>query len=91
MTHPMARDEFEHLVAGDVLPTTIGNFKLRAARIIEDEQAKANPDNALILFACDAIRFAREHGNTWHTTLDTISEAIERRRAATSAGGAEHG
>jgi hypothetical protein len=73
MTHPMARDEFEGLVGGDRLMTTIGEFKQRAAVIIEEEQAKANPDNHLITFACDAIRLAREFGGFYRTTLDTVA------------------
>lgn len=81
MIHPMARDEFEHLAAGDRLETTIGNFKLRAARIIEAEQAKANPDNSLIAFACDAIRFAREHGTFWHNLLDSAAKRASDRPA----------
>jgi hypothetical protein len=84
MTHPMARDNFEHLVGGDMLTTTIGDFKLRAARIIEAEQAKANPDNYLIAFACDAIRFAREFGGFYHDTLDTLAakyaERLQKRK-----------
>lgn len=82
MTHPMARDEFEHLAAGDRLETTIGQFKLRAARIIEEEQAKASPDNALISFACDAIRFAREYGTFYHTILDSAADRMDRKRCA---------
>lgn len=58
----MARDEFEYLVLGDRCETTLSQFKLRAACIIQTEQARANPDNALISFACDAIRLAREYG-----------------------------
>lgn len=68
----MARDEFEHLVLGDRIETTIGQFKLRAASIIETEQARANPDNALISFACDAIRLAREYGGFYHGVLDRV-------------------
>jgi hypothetical protein len=75
----MARDEFSHLVSDAMMSTTIGFFKQRAAVIIEEEQAKPNPDNHLIQFACDAIRLAREYGSFWHTTLDTIE-----RRTSTS-------
>lgn len=49
------------LVAGDMLPTTLWQFTLRANRLLEDEQAKVSPDNALISFLCDAVRLAREH------------------------------
>lgn len=77
MNHPLARDEFEHLVAGDRLGTTIGQFKQRAAVIIEEEQAKANPDNHLISFACDAMRLAREFGGFYHTTLDTVASHFD--------------
>lgn len=84
MTHPMARDEFEHLVAGDMLPTTVGQFKQRAAVIIEEEQGNANPDNHLISFACDAIRLAREHGTFYHNTVDTLCDIFEKRRAKES-------
>lgn len=48
-------------VEGDMLPTTLAQFELRASRLLEDEQAKANPDNALIGFLCDAVRLAREN------------------------------
>jgi hypothetical protein len=81
MTHPMARDEFEGLVCGDRLETTIGQFKQRAAIIIEEQQARTNPDNHLIGFACDAIRLAREFGSFYHTALDSILAAVERRKA----------
>lgn len=54
-------DAFDGLVAGRRLETTISQFQCRAANILEAEQAKANPDNALIAFACDAIRLAREY------------------------------
>jgi hypothetical protein len=74
----MARDEFEHLVGGDRLMTTIGDFKLRAARIIEEEQARANPDNALLAFACDAIRLAREFGGFYHGALDAVASRLPR-------------
>jgi hypothetical protein len=90
MTHPLARDEFEGLVAGDRLEITIGQFKQRAAVIIEEEQAKTNPDNHLIAFACDAIRLAREFGGFYHTTLDTIVRKLDA-RASQADGGSEHG
>lgn len=57
----LAQDEYEGLVAGSRLETTVAQFKLRAAVIIQEEQAKPLPDNHLIAFACDAIRLAREH------------------------------
>lgn len=82
MTHPMARDEFEHLVAGDRLMTTIGQFKLRAACIIQEEQDKASPDNSLISFACDAIRLAREFGGFYHTTVDTVARHTDNTEVA---------
>lgn len=48
-------------VAGDTLPTTLAQFILRASRLLSDEQAKPNPDSALIAFLCDTVRLAREN------------------------------
>ena len=39
---------------------TFAQFTRRAGVLIEEEQAKPLPDNALIAFLCDAIRLARE-------------------------------
>lgn len=50
-----------NLVAGDTLPTTLAQFQLRANRLLQDEQEKPNPDNALVGFLCDAVRLAREN------------------------------
>gem|GEM_PF-4593649 len=56
MIHRLARDDYEGVVLGDHLPMPIGQFKRQAAVIIEEEQAKPNPDSALIEFACNAMR-----------------------------------
>lgn len=48
-------------VAGDSLPVPLWQFEQRANVLLSDEQAKANPDNALIGFICDAVRLAREN------------------------------
>jgi hypothetical protein len=48
-------------VAGDSLPTTLANFEHRATHWLGEEQARANPNNALIALLCDAVRLAREN------------------------------
>jgi hypothetical protein len=83
MTSPMAQDEYERLVAGDRLETTIAQFKQRASVILLEEQAKANPDNYLISFACDAIRLAREHC--------LVGRLVADRPGFTASGGADGG
>lgn len=86
-------DEFEGLVAGRVCLVTLGDFKLRAARIIEDEQAKASPDNALIDFACNAVRLAREYGDAFGDKvheLRTINATLLAKIASSSSAGDKH-
>jgi hypothetical protein len=56
----VSMDEFEHVVAGRRMNISLFDFKLRACRHLEDEQAKANPDNALIAVLCEGVRLARE-------------------------------
>lgn len=48
-------------VAGRVLTVPIQTFVNRCLVHIEEEQRRANPDNALIAVLCDAVRLAREY------------------------------
>jgi hypothetical protein len=40
---------------------TFAQFELRCQHLIQEEQAKAFPDNALIGVLCDAVRLKREY------------------------------
>lgn len=62
------------LIGGDTLPTTLAQFELRALRLLQDEQSKPNPDNALVAFLCDAVRLARENERMAKSPLPTKAE-----------------
>jgi hypothetical protein len=64
-------------VAGDTLTTTLWQFEQRASVLLSDEQSKANPDNALIGFICDAVRLARENAKM-ATGLGAVIETERR-------------
>ncbi len=59
-----------HMVAGDVLPTSIDEFMRRADALLVEEQAKPLPDNAWIGFVCDAVRLARENETAYKRGRD---------------------
>lgn len=48
------------VVGGNWMLLTGDEYLKRAKRLIEDEQRKPNPDNALISFLCEAVRLWRE-------------------------------
>ncbi len=48
-------------VAGDRLLTTIREFSRRTLVLLEEEQRKPSPDNALVGHLCETVRFTREH------------------------------
>lgn len=48
------------LVAGERMERPIYAFVLACDHLLADEQAKPNPDNALIAVLCDAVRLTRE-------------------------------
>lgn len=56
------RAELAGLVAlPDLMQCSLGDFARRLAVAIREEQAKPNPDNALIALLCDAARLGDEH------------------------------
>lgn len=67
----------ENLVVGDRLEISLEAFMARAAAIIEAEQGDANPDNALLGFACDAIRLAREYAKSMRRPIPSAGAAHE--------------
>jgi hypothetical protein len=48
-------------VAGDLLPSSLKNFERSCLVLIDAEQEKAAPDQAIVAVLCDAVRLAREH------------------------------
>ena len=50
----------EPMIAGDRLPIPIGEFCRSCHALVAEEQAKVDPDNALIGVLCNAVRLARE-------------------------------
>lgn len=70
-------DEFQHVVAGQRMNITLFDFKLRACRHLEDEQAKTNPDNALIALLCEGVRLARECETDLRRPIPTPASAWE--------------
>lgn len=48
-------------VAGRRMTITHAVFEARCENLIEDEQRKPLPDNALIGVLCEAVRLSREH------------------------------
>lgn len=48
-------------VAGEELTTSVSSFYRRCFVLLDEEQRKISPDNALIALLCDAVRFTREH------------------------------
>lgn len=71
-------------VAGDMLPTSLGDFENRCKVWLDTEQAKASPCNALINLICDAIRLARENERMAKSGLGPppVPELSELERAA---------
>jgi len=51
----------ERIVGGAFMERTLAEFVQACEVHIEEEQAKASPDSALIGLLCDAVRLAREH------------------------------
>lgn len=48
-------------IGGDALPITI-EAHVRSCRVLlDEEQRRPNPDNALIATLCNSVRLAREH------------------------------
>jgi hypothetical protein len=48
------------IVGGSYMTMTGAEYLKRAKRLIEEEQMKPNPYNALIAFLCEAVRLWRE-------------------------------
>ena len=53
-------DICDNLVGGNFMLKTGDEYLKRAKCLIEDEQRKPNPDNALIGFLCESVRLWRE-------------------------------
>ncbi len=56
-------DVCDSLVSGNHMTLTGGQYLLRAKFLLEEEQQKPNPDNALIGFVCESVRLWREIEN----------------------------
>lgn len=84
VTPPSAHETSTVQVAGDSLPTTLWQFEQRASVLLSDEQAKANPDNALIGFICDAVRLARENERLATSPLKASAQLIDYNVRATA-------
>lgn len=76
-----ADDPCDGIVAGDYLGTTLNVFKLRARRLIEQEQERVAPDNALIDFLCNAVRLAREHAAAMTAPIQTEQTRLREENA----------
>lgn len=61
---------------------SLAEFKHRCNVLIDDEQRKLSPDNALISVLCDAIRLTRENGQTLlRDVIDAMLRATGRNAA----------
>lgn len=61
-------------VGGGRLPTSLAEFERRCRVLLRDEQAKPNPDNALVDALCNGVRLAREYDRSvFGTERDRIT------------------
>ena len=66
------------------LDRTIADFERACLVHLAEEQARPNPDNALIAVLCDAVRLARESGPPLITLAPDILAEIEQVRVIVS-------
>lgn len=64
----------EPRVEGDTLTASLRDFARACHARLGVEQAKPNPDTAVIGGFCEAIRLVREHDRLWHSSLARDAE-----------------
>jgi hypothetical protein len=69
-----AEETSQSHVAGDVLPMPLWQFEQRANVLLDELTSRANPDNALLGFICDAVRLARENERLARAPLKASDE-----------------